>query len=914
MHPERWQQIDQLFHLALAQEPNRRAGFLAQACAGDDSLRSQVEALISSHEQPSSFVETLVADVAAGFLAQSDAKLAPGTIVGHYKILSLLGEGGMGQVFLAEDTRLHRRIALKLLPSHFTRNSDRVRRFEQEACAASALNHPNILTIHEIGQLDYTHFIVTEFIDGQTLRQALIREKMKLTDALDVAIQVASALDAAHTAGIVHRDIKPENIMLRRDGYVKILDFGLAKLAEDQVSTTDPEPATRSLFESMPGAVMGTVTYMSPEQARGLGVDARTDIWSLGVVLYELAAGRVPFQGATATDVILSIVEKDPASLTRSAPEAPAELERIVNKALSKNREERYQTVNDLSLDLKRLKEETESEARLERSALSASKSNAARNETRQPELATINESAAATADVGVHPTSSAEYIFSEIKSHKRIVAFAAAAMVIIAVAAVAYFLYLGRSARFAASREAIDSVAVLPFVNVSNDPTVDYLSDGISDSIITGLSRLPTLKVRSLNSVLRYKGKETDLQAVGRQLKIRAVLMGRLTQQGDNLVISTELVDVRDNSRLWGEQYNRKLADVLSLQEEISQRISEKLRLRLSGQEKKQIAKRYTDNPEAYLLYQQGREYFRRRTREGTEKGIACFEEAIKKDPAYALARVWLATAYSDVSSPLPFKEVRKKVESLLLKAIELDNDLAEAHAQLGGIRQDDGDWVAAERECKRAVELDPSSVFAHTFYASYLNRMGRHDEAIAEAKQKQELEPLSVSVQADLGHMLYFARRYDEAIEQFKKAIDMDPKFAPAHARLGITYLQKGMNGEAILELEKARAFDDSPERPGRFAWPAYAYAVLGQRDKAKQMLTELKEQAKQRHIPPINFATIYTGLGEKDQAFAWLEKVYEEHGGRELGEVRVNPMFDSLRSDPRFASLLRRVNLEP
>jgi len=335
-------------------------------------------------------------------------------------------------------------------------------------------------------------------------------------------------------------------------------------------------------------------------------------------------------------------------------------------------------------------------------------------------------------------------------------------------------------------------------------------------------------------------------------------------------------------------------------------------LRLRLSGQEKKQVAKRYTENTEAYLLYQQGTEHFRTRTRAGTEKGIAYFEEAIRKDPTYALARVWLAKAYSDVSSPLPFKEVRKKVESLLLKALELDSDLAEAHALLGGIRQDDGDWVAAERECKRALDLDPSSVFARAFYSHYLSRMGRHDEAIAEAKQAQELEPLSVRVQADLGYQLYFARRYEQAAEQLKKTIDMNPNYAPAHARLGATYVQKKMYEEAILELEKARALDNSPERPGRFAWPAYAYAMSGQRDKAQRMLAE--KLARQRNIQPINFAIIYTGLGEKDQAFAWLEKVYEEGQGRELGEVRVNPMFDSLRSDSRFADLLRRVNLPP
>ena len=887
MHPERWQKIDQLFHLALQEEPHRRGALLAEKCSGDESLRSEVEALISSHEQSSTSVETLVADVAAGLLAESEPRLAPGTVVAHYKIIALLGKGGMGQVFLAEDTRLHRRIALKLLPAHFTRDEARVRRFEQEACAASALNHPNILTIHEIGKLDGTDFIVTEFIDGRTLRE-LAREKVKLTDALDMVIQVASALDAAHSAGIVHRDVKPENIMRRSDGYIKVLDFGLAKLTEDEAPATESESTSRSLFESRPGAVMGTVVYMSPEQALGLAVDARTDIWSLGVVLFELVAGQAPFQGAKAADVIRSIAEKEPIPLSHHGPEVPVELERIVSKTLRKDREERYQTIKQLACDLKKVKQQLE---------------------------ATAHSTDTSERTLGPGPaqlTSSAEYLIGEIKRHKLKAILAAAGAIVLAATSV---LYIARRSNPAAStNEAIDSVAILPLANVNHDPNSEFLSDGISEGIISSLSRISTLKVMSLNSVLRYKGKETDAQAVGQDLKVKAVLVSRLTLLGDDLSISTELVDARDNRRLWAERYNRKLSDIMVVQIEITREISENLRLRLSDQDKKHLAKRYTENTEAYQLYLLGREYWRRRTREGTDKAIKCLEDAIKKDPAFALARVWLAIAYESPSSPLTYKEARPKEESLLLKALELDGELAEAHAALAGLKEDDGDWEAAERELKRAIELDPNSVTVHNYYQTYLSRMGRYDEAIAEAKKEQELDPRSANLTAVLGYQFYFARRYDEAIAQFKKSIDIDPNSAPAHARLGITYLQEGMNEEAILELEKARALDNSPERPGRFAWPAYAYAVSGQRNKALQMLAELREQAKQRPIPPLNFAIIYTGLGDKDQAFAWLEKLYEEGAGRELGEVRVNPMFDSLRSDPRFAALLRRVNLSP
>ncbi|MDQ2921704.1 MAG: protein kinase, partial [Acidobacteriota bacterium] len=869
MHPERWQQIDQLFHSVLEQEPNRRGGFLAQECMGDESLRSQVEALISSHEESSSFVEPLIADVAAGLLAEGHARLAPGTTVGHYEILALLGEGGMGQVFLAEDTRLHRRIALKLLPARFTLDPDRVRRFEQEACAASALNHPNILTIHEIGRLDGTDFIVTEFIDGQTLRAEMTRKKVKLTEALDMVIQVTSALEAAHTAGIVHRDIKPENIMLRRDGYVKILDFGLAKLSE-----MEPETAPRGLAESKPGSVMGTVTYMSPEQARGLVVDARTDIWSLGVVLYEIVTRRKPFEGATATDVILSIVEKDSLPLTHHAPEVPAELERIVNKALRKNSEERYQTVNDLGLDLKRLKEEMEAEARLERSVLPASSRNAATNGTGQPALETVNESAGATADVPAHPTSTVEYVASETKSHKQ--AVLAVAAVIISVAALSYFFY------FAKGGDAIDSVAVLPFVNLDADPNKDYLSEGISDSIINSLSHLPKLRVMSLSAVLPYKGQQMDPRVIGRELNVRAVLIGRLKQQGDGLVISTELVDVRDNRRLWGEQYERKLADIQGVQKEISRDISENLRLRLTGDDRRQLAKPYTANSEAYQLYLLGQYHLRKLSKEGLAKALEYFEQAIDKDPGYAPAYVGVAVTYHrfGVLGMMHPKEAQQKAESATLKALQLDDNLAEAHVSLGYIKKRNWDWAAAEKEYRRALELNPGSAEANGKYSNYLRDVGRPDEALAYAKRTYEIEGLSPNSLADLAEAYSNARQYDQAIELYLKAIEMDPNFAPAYARLGGTYLAKGMYKEAIEALQKVKALENSPERQGRFAWLACAYAASGKRDEAQKMLDELKGIAKQRYIPPYIFALIYAGLGDKDQAFAWLDKAYEEH----------------------------------
>ncbi|HEV8484458.1 MAG TPA: protein kinase, partial [Blastocatellia bacterium] len=685
MTPERWQQVEELFHSALARERGQWATFLAQACAGDEPLLREVQSLISFHDRPDSFIETPASDLAAELLAKKPSESKVGQQVAYYRILSSIGAGGMGEVYLAEDARLGRRIALKLLPAQFTTDPERVRRFEQEARAASALNHPNIVTIHEIGQADSTHFIATEFIDGETLREHQAGRALNLNQALDIATQVASALEAAHAAGIVHRDIKPENVMLRRDRIVKVLDFGLAKLALPQVSAVDLEAEARSMIITNPGVVMGTVQYMSPEQARGHEVDARTDIWSLGVMLYEMVTGRVPFEGETPSHVIVSILESEPPPLAGSS-EVPMELERIVTKALRKDREERYQTARDLALDLKTLTQELEVEARLNRSL---QPDGAGRKVTTtggtQATVETVYQSAATTGDVETARTiSSAEYLFGSIERHKRGAVLSA---IVVAVAAIAYFFYATSRSYPTSGGEAIDSVAVLPFVNANGDPNTESLSDGISDSIINSLSRLPNMKVIAISSVLRYKGKQVDPQAVGRELNVRAVLMGRLTLQGDGLTIGTELVDVRDNRRLWSEQYSGKLSNILDVQGEIARQISERLRLRLSGEEKKKLAKQYTENTDAYQLYMLGRQCFNKQTKEALEKSIGYYEQAIEKDPNYALAYAGLAYSYYFLGNRgfWTTKEYAQKLEWAALKALELDDTLAEGHVFLG-------------------------------------------------------------------------------------------------------------------------------------------------------------------------------------------------------------------------------------
>jgi len=912
MNPERWQQIDQLFQAALGLAPEARSAFLAEACGGDEELRREVESLLESDERAESFIEAPAFERAAGLLAEEAAPTPVGRRFGHYRILSLLGAGGMGEVYLAQDTRLGRKVALKLLPVRFTQDAARVHRFKQEARAASATNHPNIITIYEIGQAapeaGGTHFIATEFVEGETLRRHLAGTRLTLTAALEVAAQVAAALAAAHDTGVVHRDIKPENIMLRPDGYVKVLDFGLAKLTELPSDAVDTGAPTQTAMTTEPGLVMGTVAYMSPEQARGLKVDARSDIFSLGVVLYEMIAGCAPFAGATRSDVLAAILTAEPAPLTQHAPEVPPELNRVVAQALRKDREERYQTIKDLLSDLKDLKQELEFKAKLERSPQPEARNQAQAARGSEPAELQPAEPAAADTDkeAGTRTTSSAEYLVGEIKRHK-LGAVLALVMLIAALSAVAYF------SPFGGSGQAIDSLAVLPFVNAGADPNTEYLSEGITDSLISNLSQLPKLKVKSRSAVLRYKGREADPQAVGRELGVRAVLTGRVTQRGDGLALSVELVDARDSNQLWGGQYNRRLADILVVQEEIASHITEKLRLRLTGAEQQRLARRSAGNPEAYRLYLKGRYYTSRLTQEGFEKGIESFNQAIALDPNYALAYAGLGGCYINaVDLILPPREAMPKAKEALRRALAVDDTLAQAHVALAVIHwQYDWDWAAAEREFRRAIELNPNEARVHASYGFFLALMGRFDEGIAEEKRAQELDPLFVGASLQLGVVLHLARRYDQAVEQARQTINMDPNFWLAHTVLGRAYEQQGQLQDAIAECQKARQIDDTTAEIlmdlGR------AYAVAGQRAEAAAVLAELQARSRRSYVAPFHIAMVYVGLGQKEQALAWLERAYRERSWY-LTWLKVAPEFDSLRPDPRFADLLRRVGLQP
>ncbi|PYS67118.1 MAG: hypothetical protein DMF73_20065, partial [Acidobacteria bacterium] len=861
MATEHLQQVQDLFHAVLEREPRDRSFFLDEACSGNKSLLQEVESLIVAHEEEEHFIDS-PAYVATAEMLTDGQEFKPGQTLSHYEICSVLGEGGMGKVYLAEDKKLKRKVALKVLPTANSGDEEARRRLLREAQAAAALDHPNICAIYEVDEESDRSYIAMQYIEGETLEARISRLRFSLDDSLNVAVQVADALAEAHAHNIIHRDIKPANIMLTGRGQVKVLDFGLAKTASTNLVGPD-EAETRRVL-TVPGMILGTVPYMSPEQLRGASVDVRSDIFSFGVVLYEMLSGRQAFARDSDAETIGAILHQQP------------------------DAEGRYQTMEQVAREL---------------------------NAAREGEFATgvpkeiasgSPRMTASTHVVKARPTSSAEYMVGEITRHRLSVSFALAAVVLIATT-IAYFSYFANRA----GGDAIDSVAVLPFVNVDNDPNKDYLSEGISDSIINNLTQLPSLRVMSLNSVLRYKGKQAEAQAVGRELQVGAVLIGSFTQHGDDLSISTELVDVRDNHRLWGDQYNRKRSDIIAVQSEIAQQISEKLRLRLTGAQQQQVAKHYTENTKAYELYILGNYYVRGKGKEGFDKSIDFFEQAIKIDQNYALAYAGLSRAYYSLGMRgfwLP-KESRQKTEWAALKAVELDDSLAEAHASLGLVKEAlSWDWTGAEKEFRRALELNPNSAFVLGLYGTFLVHDGRPEEAIPYMKRAKELDSTGI---AGAAYSYLHQRQYDRAIEMYVKAKEGKPD--RGNFQLAEAYIGKGMYQEAITEMQKVIARDKEPERWDSYPILAYAYAAAGKRDEALKILNEQNELAKKGYISPYNFAIIYTGLGDKDRAFEYLNKAYEEHAPV-LQHFPSRPMFDPLHSDPRFADLVRRMNLPP
>ncbi|MDX2033035.1 MAG: protein kinase [Blastocatellia bacterium] len=822
--------------------------------------------------------------------------VAIGSRFDRYEIIAQLGAGGMGEVYLARDSRLERKIAIKLLPAEFLRDPARLLRFETEAKAVSTLNHPNIITIHEIGEADARLFITTEFVDGQTVRQLLSRGRIAAQLTLEIAVQIASALAAAHQAGIVHRDIKPENVMLRPDGIVKVLDFGLAKLTERQPSDSDPEaPTAPLLLDTDPGTVMGTATYMSPEQARGLRVDARSDIFSLGVLLYEMLVGLPPFEGATAADIMSQVLNHEPPPVSSRAPGIPVELQRIVTKALRKDREERYQTTKDLLLDLKSLKREMEATTTVPLPGPPRTTSGAL--PAISYETAFIPGAPTATVPttgpIAAQSTSSAEYIVTQVRHNRRGALLAAGLLILLATG---YFLWN--------RNHAIDSIAVLPFTTQSAEGDAKLLTDAITDSLINNLSKLPNLQVKSRFAVDRFRNGQVDISAIADELDVHAVLTGSVVQRGDTLSINIALVDADKSNNIWGEQYNRKISDLVLIQQEISRDVSEKLRLKITGEEKKRL--------DAFQLYLKGRNAWNKRTAEGIQEGIGYFEQATRIDPSYAPPYAGLADSYNMMVnySFLQGKEAFPKAKEAAEKALSLDESLAEAHAALAYTNfQWEWNWVAAERGFKRAIELKANYSHAHQWYSSLLACTGRTTQSLEEGKRSQEADPFSLIVNVHFGWINLLARKYDQTIRETQQALKLDPNFFAAHRYLGLAYEAQGRHAEAVAALQKA-----APLSRGSVllkAELAHAYAVAGRRDEALQLLREMEQLGAQRHISPYHFALVHLGLGERDRAIDLLNKAFDERAER-LVWLRVDPRFDPLRQAPRFTDLIERIGL--
>jgi serine/threonine protein kinase/Flp pilus assembly protein TadD len=882
---DRWQQIESLYHSTLEKDPEERSAFLDHACAGDEDLRREIESLLAYEGRAKDFIEAPALDLAARMIAEEHSgTIRAGDKFNQYRIVSSLGAGGMGEVYLAEDSRLKRKVALKFLPVGLTKDKAHLRRFEVEARAVAALSHPNVCTIHEVIETeDGRHCIVMEYIGGMTLRDRIGNGPIEIHEALDIAVQIASALSSAHAAGIIHRDIKPENVMLRGDGYVKVLDFGLAKLAEPRSEPADTEAETRTLeMKTVPGVLMGTVAYMSPEQARGLPVDARTDIWSLGVVLYEMTAGRKPFAGPTPTDVIISIAERQPEPLTKFAPEA-SRLQSIVTKALVKDRNERYQTAEAVLEDLKNLQHELVRGSGFERDKASAS-----------------------TGDV------------RPVWSKSRVIILAGLAVLLVVALAVA--MRFGKSSTppsaAVSTTTGTKSLAVLPMVNFSGDAAQDYFADGMTETLIAGLAKVSALRVTSRTSVMQFKGSQKPLKEIARELNVAAIVEGSVQRAGDKIRVTVRLIDAATEELLWTEEYNRDLRDVLTLQNDVARAVTQAIRIKLTTQEQSRLTHARSINPAAYDDFLRGRYYLSRQTKADNNAAIEALNRAVAIDPEFAGGWAELAQAY--VWKLFLFapdeKDLHQKAFVAVQKSLDLDPELPEAYLARGRLLWTPANHFPHEQaiqEYRRALALNPSLDEARNQLAVVLGHVGLCDEALSELDQALTANPGNTLARFRVGEILLFQGKNEEALAALRNVpAEANPSLVGHQIVLALFNL--GRKEEATAALEKF--LKDYPEdNRGLFtSLQAMLAASAGQKREAEEKIKLAIERGKgfgHFHHTAYHIACTYALMNNRDEAIKWLESAADD-GFPCYVLFERDHNLDNLRQHERFQALMVKL----
>jgi serine/threonine protein kinase/Tfp pilus assembly protein PilF len=860
---DRWQQIEQLYHAALEREESHRAAYLHEVCAGDDELRREVESLLAQEKRGDGFLESPALEVAARAMAIDSRQSLNGRQLGSYKIVSLLGAGGMGEVYQAHDTKLGRDVAIKVLPQAFVGNPERLARFQREARMLASLNHPNIATIHGLEQANGVHYLVMELVPGQALSERIDAGALKIEEALKLGVQIAEALEAAHERGVIHRDLKPANVKVTAEGRVKVLDFGLAKAFAGDSGLDLSNAPTLTAMGTEEGRILGTPAYMSPEQARGKPVDKRTDIWAFGCVLYELLTGKEAFRGETLSDTIASVLQGEP-DWQALPPSIPAKIRDLLRRCLQKDLQKRLRDLGDARIEIEE--------------ALAPITRVAKRSLLRRAAVASgITALVLFAAFAALESSAWRERLLSRPRPPR------------------------------------IQSLVVLPLENFSHDPDQEYFADGMTQALITDLAKISALRVISRTSAMHYKGTHMTLPDIAKELNVDGVVEGSVQRSGTHVKITAQLIEAPTDKLLWSSSYERDLKDVLALQDDVARAVAGEIKVNLTPQEQARLSTARPVNPEAQEAYLKAGYLIGQKGVPAVKEIFGYLQLAIEKDPNYAPAYAMLGEACGVMASMglMPRDEALQRWRAAVQKAIELDDTSVEAHESLGYLREiEDWDWSGAEKEYKRAIELNPNA--GRYDYADILALTGRMDEAVTEKERDLELDPLAHNANANVGMTLYHARQYDRAIAAASKGLELEPKTPAPHDVLGLVYEQEGQLDRAITEFQKARALQSSVGGPARrLAALGHAYAISGKTAEAQGVLAQMKRASRQFSVPSFEFAIVYLGLGQKDEAFRWMDRAFNERPS-DLPSIKIDPRFEGLHSDPRYQVLLRRMGL--